>query len=355
MKKFLVFFVAISMILVVGSIAQAEVFQAGGDRLIETQYTDGSWGWPLNAPPTYGNIIGPIAMGLAQAYRQTGDADFLVALQSSGDYFLTKETNFSPSDGYLANELDSIIGGTTYTDHVMTNFYNPLAAGTYNRNGAGTLYDTAGYVNLIDSARAGQGIANLAAWDIGMGLYAANAVGADTTAWIAGTKTEIDDLAGGASYDVIGLAGAVLGLASVGENYTPTAGQYLGATGIPDLADELANLQLATGGFTWRSDIMVEGDDNESVQETAYAILALNEVDRANYMDSIVDAGDYLVGDQLGTGGWEQYGGSGENNEITGEALWGASTANPIPEPSTVILLGIGLAGLLGFRKKFKT
>ena len=65
----------------------SDALQDGGDRLIEMQYTDGSWGWPLVAPPTYGNIIGPIAMGLAQAYSSTQDADHLAGLALAGTYF----------------------------------------------------------------------------------------------------------------------------------------------------------------------------------------------------------------------------------------------------------------------------
>src|SRR3990172_7539351 len=145
--------------------------QDGGDRLVAMQYTDGSWGWPLTAPPTYGNILGPIAMGLSQAYRQTASASMLAAMSDAGTYLLSKTNNFSPSDGYLAAELDKIFGGTTYVDHVKTNFYDKLASGTYNRNGLGTLYTTASYVALISASRHGGGIGNLAAWDIGMGLY----------------------------------------------------------------------------------------------------------------------------------------------------------------------------------------
>ena len=61
-------------------------------------------------------------------------------------------------------------------------------------------------------------------------------------------------------------------------------------------------------------------------------------------------AGDYLENVQLGTGGWENYPGGGENNEVTGEALWGASTA--VPEPSTLILLAVGAIALFAYSRR---
>jgi parallel beta-helix repeat protein len=304
---------------------------AGGNRLVAMQYSDGSWGWPLTAPPTYANIIGPIAMGLAQAYQQTGAVGQRTALVNAGAYLLTKNNNFSPSDGYLAAELDKVLGVTTYTTHVMTNFYNPLAAGTYNRNGAGTLYNTAGYVQLVRDSRVSQGIPNLAAWDLGMGLVAASSCGASTADWISGVKAEIDELDGNQYYDVIGLAGAVYSLAFVGEDFDPTAGQHSAASNLNDLAAILAGYQLSTGGFTWNSAYVTLG--NETNQETAYAILALNQVNRTTYLTNIHDAADYLISVQLGTGGWDNFPGDpgGENNELTGEALWGISAAYPAP------------------------
>ena len=336
------------------AVATSVVFQAGGDRLVALQNNDGGWDWPLddgdsnNISPK--NTVGPIAMGLAQAYLQTGDADHLAGLQAAGSLLLGKTNNFSPSDGYLAAQLDCIFGDSTYTDHVEFNFYDKLAAGTYDRNGAGTLYDTAGYVNLINTARAGQGIANLAAWDIGMGLVGAASVGADTSAWIAGTKTEIDELDGDEYYDVIGLAGAIYGLARVDEAFDPTGGEHAAAGSLSDLALILASYQIAGGGFAWNSNYVIPDDGNETVQETAYAILALSEFDTATYLAEIQGAGDYLVSVQLPTGGWENWAGGGENNEVTGEALWGIKEAS-VPEPGTLFLLSSGLAGLVGYGK----
>jgi hypothetical protein len=316
------------------------VFQNGGDRLVALQNSDGGWDWPLddgspnNASPL--NTVGPIGMGLALAYLHTGDTVHQVALQNAGALLLTKTNNFSPSDGYLAAMLDQILGGTTYVNHVTTNFYGLLADGTYDRNGAGTLYDTAAYVALIRNARASQGIANLAAWDIGMGLVGAASAGADTTAWIAGVKAEIDELDGNNYYDVLGLAGAVYGLAFVGEDYDPIAGEHSGASSLGELADILAGYQLLTGGFTWNSNYLEEGQDNETIQETAYALLALNEADRAWYFYEITDAVDYMKNVQLGTGGWKNWAGAGENNEVTGEALWGIAVGLPGPATSNV-------------------
>jgi hypothetical protein len=334
------------------------VYQAGGDRLAALQNDDGGWDWPLddgdptNSSPT--NTVGPIAMGLAQAYGHTNDPSHLAALQKAGTFLLAKTNNFSPSDGYLAAKLDQVFGSTTYVDHVKANFYDPLAAGTYDRNGAGTLYDTAGYVNLIRTSRAGD-IANLAAWDIGMGLVGAASAGASTTEWVAGLKAEIDELDGDLYYDVIGLAGAVYGLAFVGEDYDPTAGEHAAASSLSDLAAILASYQIDGGGFTWNSNYMNPGEDNETIQETSYAILALNEFDCAAYQSEIGGAADYVVSVQLATGGWKNWAGGGENNEVTGEALWGLSMADECEATAICLVSFTAQAGADGVALAWET
>lgn len=304
----------------------------GGARLEALQQNDGGWDWPLddgdpnNASAV--NTIGPIATGLARAYWNGGEAAYEAALLDAGGLLLSKTNNFSPSDGYLATILDSVFGGTVYRDHVLANFYDPLAAGTYDRNGAGILYDTASYIASIYASRSSWGGGNLAAWDVGMGLVGAVSAGADPTEWVAGTKTEINRLVEPAWYDVIGLAGALYGLAFAGEEFDPTTGAHAAAGSLGDLADTLAGYQIpgGTGGFTWESDCLAPGNSDEVVQETAYAILALNEVNRDTYLTVIEDAADWLVVFQMGTGGWKNWDGGSENNEVSGEALWGIHT-----------------------------
>ncbi|NOX35117.1 MAG: PEP-CTERM sorting domain-containing protein [Deltaproteobacteria bacterium] len=356
-SKFIIMFSVCAFLFGLTGFANASNFTAsmlnGGNRLTNLQNDDGGWDWPLsdgtstNASPK--NTVGPIAMGLAQAYLQTGDSGQLTALQKAGTLLLAKTNNFSPSDGYLAVQLDSIFGGSTYSAHVLDNFYSPLATGTYNKNGAGTLYTTASYISLIDTSRTAQGISNLAAWDIGMGLYSAFVIGADTSAWITGTESEINELSLG-YYDVIGLAGAVLGLSSAGENFDPTSGMHMAAGSLADLASILAGYQIGNGGWAWESDYVIANDDNETVQETSYAILALLSADSSLYSARTKSGANWLMDVQLATGGWENYSASGENNEVTGEALWAVKAA--VPEPATMLLFGFGILGIAGLGRK---
>jgi hypothetical protein len=306
---------------------EGAALQKGGDRLVSTQCSDGGWSWDLNVTcpgTTVVNTIGPIGMGLAQAYKFSGDPTMLTALTNLGPKLLAKTNNFSPSDGYLAVQLDRIFGGTIYRDHVWNNFYAPLALGTYNRNGAGTLYSTASYVALIIANR-GASQKNLATWDIGMGLVAAASMGASTAEWINGLHTTINTLSYSNTdsyWEPIGLAGAVYGLAFVGADYTATAGDYTGQN-LAAMAASLASYQMSTGGFSWDAHDITTAD-NEDTQLTSYAILALNEVSRAAHSHAIAAAATWLVSAQLVTGGWDKW---EENSEVTGEAMWAMSVA----------------------------
>jgi hypothetical protein len=327
LKTIIIVALVVVVSLALGGVVDTAI-QNGADRLVFLQNFDGGWDWPLEDPnplkPSPTNTIGPIGMGLAKVYGKMrfDDNDYYEALQRAGDFLLAKTNNFSPPDGYLAAELDKFFEGNKYKEHVQKYFYQELKEGTYNRKGLGVLYDTAGYVNSIREARFSQGIANLAAWDVGMGLVGAASSGADISAWVEGVKAEIDELVGGAFYDVIGLAGAIYGLAFVDEDHDPQGGEHESVSSLRDLADILIMYQIEMGGFSYSADYLSPGQDNETIQETSYAILALNEFDCSNYMPKISGAVDYLLSVQLSNGGWKNWAGGGENNEITAEALW---------------------------------
>jgi hypothetical protein len=324
----------VAVLCVVG-VASADVFKAGGDRLVATQNKDGCWDWPLldtdlnvsNAP----NILGPTGQGLLLACTVTGDPNLysatqLAALKKAGDYLLSKKSqSITPEDGIFAVALDKVFGGTKYTDFMKKNFYEPLSKGTFDYLGNGSMrVNTSQYISIVRYLRNYYGVSNLAAMDCGLGLYAAFLVGADTTAWLAATKSEINELIRDPSYsyDVLGLAGAVLGLSAVGADTDPTFGPYTTAGNLSDLAGILASYQLATGGFTWNSLFMKEGAGNEQIQETAFGALALAKFNAQKYATNLTRAATYLKSVELPTGGWEDLTGSGENNEVTGEALW---------------------------------
>jgi hypothetical protein len=76
--------------------------------------------------------------------------------------------------------------------------------------------------------------------------------------------------------------------------------------------------------------MFMEENLDEAARETAYCLMALNEFDRLSYLTQIDSAGDYLRSVQLETGGWEDYTDAGENNRVTGEALWGILTAESV-------------------------
>jgi len=288
---------------------------AAGSRLVETQNSDGGWGWPLSGSSA-ANTIGPIGMGLCKAYEATGDPSMLTAIGKVATFLQSKTNTFSTADGYLAAELDKVLGGNANVNYVKTNFYDKLALGTYYRSDGSGPYNTASYVNFIRTSRASQGIPNLAAWDLGMGLVGAVRCGASTSEWIAGVQAEITEIDYSKDYDVIGLAGALYGLKTAGVSFAPS------------LAATLASFQIAqSGGFTWNSNYVIPFDWDECIQETAYAALALDAI--GGYGGTVASALEYINSNQLDTGGWKQWiGSASENNEITAEGSWAIALQN---------------------------
>jgi hypothetical protein len=270
--------------------------------------------------------------------------------------FLQTQQQFRLWDGMLAQALDRVQGGTANSDFVRANFYDPLRNGTYTHRFGSTTYtdlDTTEFINLLFANRASRGELNLAAWDLGFGIVSAQGlIPGEEQIWIDATKFAVDQLQVG-QYDVIGLAGGIFGLASAGETFDPTTGFAAGTDSLSEMADLLLSFQLANGGVVYQSDQPLD-PDFVNIQETAYTILALDALDRGLYTDNIHRAAGYLYDAQLATGGWRNWSGDLENNEITGEALWGLAVA--VPEPSTWALLTLAAgAGYVAIRRRRQT
>ncbi|MBN1816382.1 MAG: VCBS repeat-containing protein [Sedimentisphaerales bacterium] len=305
-----------------------------GRRLASLQNDDGGWDDPLtDGDPASGTILtqlGTMGLGLAVAYQESQDPNLLDELELTGQLLLTRTDDFLASEGAPAVLLDTIFGTTLYSNHVRTAFYDRLADGTYYDALTDTPdMDTAGYIQSILDFY-GEDLVNTAAWDLGFSLYDAHVLGADTTEWITAVKEQIDRLDSVKPDDVIGLAGAIFGLASVGQDYNPQSGAHADANSLSDLTEILTGYQLASGGFTYSSQFMTVGED-ETVTVTAAGILALEAVDRHRYWSQIAAARSFLQADQLLSSGWEDYIGAGENNLVTAETIRGLAASRPAP------------------------
>ncbi|MCA9233541.1 MAG: PEP-CTERM sorting domain-containing protein, partial [Planctomycetales bacterium] len=333
------------------------VIQAGADRVDGLQHTDGKWGWPLNAPPTYNNITGPIGLGQINAYTATGDPNHLTSATDAGNALdgLTADWVGSYNPMFLLALYDAT-GTASYLTQAQS-FYTDLNAGTYTRSAVN--YDTAGFISLVQTNRAGVWM-NLLPWEFAPLTYAASQAGNATqeAAFMQAMKDAIDTLDNSdpntVYSDIIGLAGGVMGLSLMGEDFDPTAGAYSAASSTADLADTLANLQNPNGSWYWHSNLSSPTAGDEDLQTTAYAVLALLAAnDSAQFDDEIYAARGYLMAAQLGNGGWNSYPGGSENAEVDGEIVWAlAASAAVVPEPGSITLVGIGLISLIASRRQ---
>ena len=350
----------VAAVLLPASYAKADLasaIQDGADRVDSLQHTDGKWGWPLTAPPTYNNITGPIGIGQVSAYGETGDSDHLTSATDAGDALvgLTADWVGTYNPMFLL-ELYNETGTASYLTQAQS-FYSDLDAGTYTRSSID--YDTNGFIALTQANRAGTWV-NLLPWEFAPLTYAASQAGNATqeSAFLQAMKDGIETLDNSdpntVYSDIIGLAGGVMGLSLMNEDFDPTAGAYAAANSTADLADTLANLQNPNGSWNWHSNLVSPVAGDEDLQTTAYAILALDAAnDSSQYDDAIVNARNYLVSSQLGNGGWNSSPGGSENAEVDGEIVWALSaTASVVPEPSSLVLCGLGLALIASRNRK---
>ena len=240
---------------------------------------------------------------------------------------MAKTNNFSAGDGILAANWMLSLGGT----HIPASLRPIFTISLLPVHTTGMeLVETDTAASFASRILTPGLIKELSTWQLGIShlAWSGASVGADTAGWVTGTENAVNALVGNSYYDVLGLAGAVYGLAYVGEDFDPTAGQHAAASSTADLGSILASYQISSGGYSWLSSYISVG--NEFIQETAYAILALDKLNRTTYLTNITNAATYIASVPLGTGGWQgdPINHDGENNEITGEALWSLSVGD---------------------------
>jgi hypothetical protein len=296
---------------------EENVVVSAADRIIDLQYTDGSWDWDVtdDVGPTgitYLNIAGVTAEVLLDAYELTGDIQYLNAAKDAGDYLITqigdpqktqRQNVFSivflynlydaSGENQYKNEADAILDHVLYEDNYWTN---------NNGNNCGTDGCTASeLLKAYKNFRSWSGDpTGIVVWDLYKFVEAAQRGGEASFALDMANeiKNYLDQpgFISGIEYYELGLSAGILGLGNAGLDYS-------------DYLSDLLARQKADGSFS----------TTEPVQTTAYALMALKyagETGAAN------DAASYLVihfGYPTNINGWKESDGF-EYSEVTSEA-----------------------------------
>lgn len=360
LKEKLFVLLCIAFISVSATAANASVIHTAASWLLTQQESNGGFPWTPGGPVT-SNTQGPTARGLLKASQLTSNSTYLNAAQKTGDYLVPNyprlytdgDPRIATHDPLFLEELSTTTADSTYSDFVQTYFWDKLSSGTY---GETNNLDAAGFGAAVVNGRASQGIVELSPWDL-----SATAIGAYNAGEMAIGDALMDSIldgleatTAGDTYDVIGLAGAVWASGVTGVDLDPTTGAYAASDSTADLAAELASHQLGGGGWIWNSTADPNDPTNQDTQATAYALLALNAFDRNLYNNQLWEGIDYLVDIQDPSGQFIVWPGASANTagsiEVHGEAMTAYATV--VPEPSTMLLLGVGLVSLVGFGRK---
>ncbi len=366
-----VFVVALLLMIPLTGILSGQAFVVnGGNWLMTEQDTSGGsldGGFPWTSGGTiFSNTQGATALGMVRAYERTGNASFLNSAVEAGDFIVggygglssgtwtNGDPRFATHDLLFLEALSVASGDNQYSNYAQTWFWDKLATSSYGNSNL----DAAGYGSGVVTNRTGQGLVELAPWDLSKTAIAAHEAG----------ETSIrDDLmdniltalesttVGDTDFDLHGLAGGIWASIVTGEDLDPTAGRYASSDSTQDLIDELLNYQSVNGGFVFNSTADVNDGSNASTQVTAFALLALNAADPVTYASEIDDALTYLANVQQGDGQILVAPGASPTSaggvEVHGEALEAYSVS--IPEPSALIVFPlVGAVAVLRRRNR---
>lgn len=308
----------------------------GADHILDQQCHNGGFGWPhADCSATFHNITGPILLGSLGTFYHTRNDSFLVGPVNGGAFDLSyrydngesRFGSFTPMYLYILSRASR---NTTFSSHVAFGFFDELVAGTYGPDDL----DTSGWIAALQTHRSGAWI-NLRPWEFHALIDVAEVLGQPgqdalfEQAVLDGLDTLDNSDPDSVYSDIIGLAGAVRGLAAARRYSFPAIAAPLhpgidGIDNLEDLTAYLASVQNPNGSWYWHSDLAAPAAGDEDVQTTAYALLALLEADvmtAASYQPAAGMARDWLLSLQLPDGGFPQYPGGDENTEVEGEAV----------------------------------
>ncbi len=328
------------------------------DRIVSQQNDDGSFDWRSDGDPATGattNTQGITAMGILKAYKLNPKSDYRVALAKLYSYveitvpiwewdgtkwketggkgvdsfpdvtFLIDLANVATEDTSLLEAIQAEVPDTTAIDIAtlaQTRWDNRvlyLGETTQPSNGTATTM-----AEFIMEVRSGE----LAFWDLEAGVKAAlvlethfgTGYGAQAEAiaavMYANLEFEslyyfnIEDTSTG--YYTLALSGAIEAFSELGIH--------------PDMARTMTGQLIAFQNEAGYWDEK-EGGDTESVQSTAYAVMALVAQGDTDALVAAQSGSDWLVDTQDETGGWDPcWVGTDttgvENLEVDSEAAW---------------------------------
>lgn len=335
--------------------AQADVTEdnaGNGDPDVDPD--DAGWDWRLTSPDfthtttaSSLNLYGATAQGLYYAYLQSGDTEYLTALQDAATVMIGNTGIRSAADLIFLMNFQTISG-------VTPNIYQAAAKAKF--DGRITAYGSAtGLAEYIRDARAGSYPNGIIAWDIGAWALAAAMLDdlypAPPSLYDYGQAAEeiaevlwqdsfndtpgyfdiIDDQGFDPTYSDVNFWWYTLGITGLIDAFEASGSH---TEEIPTLITILNNCQYPSGAF---SGSYGANTDDEDWQSTAYSVLSLASYNLATYQDAINQACYWLYATQDPVSGGWVYGSGNHYPEIGGEVASALYFGDSDPEPEISI------------------